>query len=149
MNALAPIGRLLFSAFFIYSGVNHFIQFNQLAQYAQSAGLPAPRLAVLASGAILLVGGICVLLGAAARLGAALIALFLVVAAFTMHRFWGLADPQASQMQFIHFWKNISLAGGALIITYFGPGPFSVRARPRAEAPRPGYSFRFRHRAQE
>jgi hypothetical protein len=32
-------------------------------------------------------------------------------------------------MQMVHFWKNISMAGGALLLTYFGPGPYSVRAR--------------------
>lgn len=149
MNALAPIGRLLFSAIFISSGVNHFLQVNQMVPYVQSVGLPAPRLAVLGSGALLLVCGLCVLLGVVTRLSAALIALFLVVSAVTMHRFWGLADPLASQMQLVHFLKNLSMAGGALLITYFGPGPFSLRARKGAEAPRPGYAFRFRHRTQE
>jgi putative oxidoreductase len=149
MNALAPIGRLLFSAYFIISGVTHFINVDEMARYAQSGGLPAPRLAVLASGALIFVCGIGILLGAVARLSAALIAFFLVVAAFTMHRFWGLADPQAGQMQYVQFMKNITMAGGALLITFFGPGPFSLRARRRAEAPRPGYAFRFRQRPQE
>jgi putative oxidoreductase len=149
MNALAPIGRLLFSAIFIFSGVNHFIQVNSMTQHAQSAGLPAARLAILGTGALLLVCGICVLLGIVTRLSAALIALFLVAAGLTMHRFWGLGDPQAAQAQLAHFMKNIALAGGALLITYFGPGPYSLQARKGAEAPRPGYAFRFRHRAQE
>jgi putative oxidoreductase len=155
MNALAPIGRLLFSAIFISSGVNHFMQVNQMVDYVQSAGLPQPRLAILVSGALLVVCGLGILLGAVTRLSAALIALFLVVAAVTMHRFWGLADPQASQEQFIHFMKNMAMAGGALLITYFGPGPFSIhnlrerRAGREAVAPRPGYAFRFRQRTQE
>ncbi|HYI00813.1 DoxX family protein [Hyalangium sp.] len=149
MNALAPLGRLLFSALFIFSGVNHFIQVDTMTPYAQSVGLPAARLAILGSGALLVVCGICVLLGAITRLSAALIALFLVAAALTMHRFWGLGDPQAAQAQLGHFMTNISLAGGALLITYFGPGPYSLHARRGGEAPRPGYAFRLRHRAQE
>lgn len=149
MNALAPIGRLLFSAIFISSGVNHFIQVDQMAAHVQSMGLPLPRLSVLFSGALIFVCGVGILLGALARLSAALIALFLVVTALTMHRFWDFADPQASQTQLAHFMKNLSMAGGALLITYFGPGPVSIRARRRAEAPRPGYAFRFRQRPQE
>lgn len=149
MNALAPIGRLLFSAIFISSGVNHFTHVNQMVAHVQSMGIPQPRLAILFSGALIFVCGIGILLGAMTRLSAALIALFLVVAAFTMHRFWGLADPQASQMQFIHFMKNLSMAGGALLISYFGPGPVSIRSLRRAEAGRPGYAFRFRQRTQE
>jgi putative oxidoreductase len=149
MKALAPIGRLLFSALFIVSGVNHFLQVDTMTPYAQSMGLPAARLAILGTGALLLVCGICVLLGVMTRLSAALIALFLVAAAFTMHRFWGLEDPQAAQMQIGHFMTNLSMAGAALLIIYFGPGPYSLQARKRTEAPRPGYAFRLRHRAQE
>lgn len=149
MNALAPIGRLLFSAIFIASGVNHFAHVNQMVGPLQNMGLPQPRLAILFSGALIFVCGIGILLGAFARLSAALIALFLVVTAFTIHRFWGLGDAQASQNQFAHFMKNIALTGGALLITYFGPGPYSLRVRRGAEAARPGYAFRVRQRPQE
>ncbi|MBN1210192.1 MAG: DoxX family protein [Myxococcaceae bacterium] len=149
MHALAPIGRLLFAAIFISSGVNHFLQVNSMTAYASSAGLPAPRFAILASGVIILLGGLCVLLGVFARLGAALLALFLLATAFTMHRFWGLADPQLAQDQLAHFMKNLSMAGGALIITYFGPGPFSLRVHKGAEAPRTRPVVPFRPRPQQ
>ncbi len=149
MRALAPIGRLLFSAIFISSGLNHLIQFEALTGYARSAGVPAPGLGVLLSGLMLLVGGLCVLLGAFARLGAALIAVFLLLAALLVHDFWTFADAQAAQIQWVHFMKNISLAGGALLITYFGPGPFSLRRRRRTEAERPIFAEPLRPRAQE
>jgi putative oxidoreductase len=129
MGLLAPLGRLLFSAIFIFSGLNHFMQYPGMVAYARSANLPWPELAILGSGVLLVVGGLCVLLGAFARLGAALIALFLVASAVMVHRFWGLADAQQAQQQMIHFMKNLSMAGGALLITYFGPGPFSLRRR--------------------
>jgi putative oxidoreductase len=148
MNALAPIGRLLFSVIFIFSGVNHFIHVNDMVGSVQSAGLPAPRLAILGTGALLVVCGMGVLLGVATRLCAALLALFLVTAALTMHRFWGLADPQAAQAQLGHFMANLSMAGGALLITYFGPGPYSLQVPKGAAVPPPAYVFRFRRRAQ-
>ncbi|HYO59513.1 DoxX family protein [Archangium sp.] len=128
MDALAPLGRLLFSALFIFSGLNHFTQGEAMMGYARGAGLPFPALAIYGSGVVLLVGGVCILLGVFTRIAAAAIAAFLVVAALTMHRFWGLPPDQAA-MQMTHFWKNISLAGGALMLVYFGPGPYSVRAR--------------------
>jgi putative oxidoreductase len=148
MKALAPIGRLLFSAIFIFSGVNHLINVNQMVGAVQSTGLPAPRLAILGSGVVILVAGFCVLLGIFARLAAAILALFLVAAACTMHRFWGLADPQVAMQQMAHFMKNISMAGGALILTYFGPGPFSLRVKKGAEAPRSGFAVPLHQRPQ-
>ena len=74
-----------------------------------------------------------VLLGVFARLGAAAIAVFLVAAAFMVHKFWLVTDPVQAQNQLIHFMKNLSMAGGALFIVYFGSGPFSLRSRKREE----------------
>lgn len=133
MGVLAPLGRLLFSAIFITSGLNHFIQLDALTAYAQGSGIPEPRWAVLLSGAALVLGGLSVLLGVLARLGAAAIAIFLLCAAFMVHRFWLIADPVQAQDQLIHFMKNLSMAGGALFIVYFGSGPFSLRRGGRKE----------------
>jgi len=131
MGVLAPIGRLLFSAIFITSGLNHFFQLEALTTVARDAGVPEPQWAVLLSGLAMVVGGLCVLLGVFARLGAAAIALFLVCSAFKVHRFWLVADPVMAQDQLIHFMKNLSMAGGALFIVYCGPGPFSLKRRGR------------------
>ncbi len=133
MGVLAPIGRLLFSAIFITSGLNHFFQLEALTAVARSSGVPEPHLAVLGSGVALVVGGLCVLLGVFARLGAAAIAIFLLCTAFMVHRFWLVADPVQAQDQLVHFMKNLSMAGGALFIVYFGPGPFSLRGRKKPE----------------
>jgi putative oxidoreductase len=130
MDALAPLGRLLFSAIFISSGFNHFANSQTMIGYAQSVGLPFPALAIYGSGVVLLVGGVCILLGVFARIASVAIAAFLVASALTVHHFWGL-PPEQAQMQMIHFWKNLSMAGGALLLAYFGPGPYSVRAHSR------------------
>lgn len=133
MGLLAPLGRLLFSAIFITSGLNHFFQLQALTAYAQASGIPEPRLAVLVSGAALVLGGLCVLLGTFARLGAAAIAIFLVTAAFMVHKFWLVTDPVQAQDQLTHFMKNLSMAGGALFIVAFGPGPLSLGRRKKRE----------------
>jgi len=46
-----------------------------------------------------------------------------------LHRFWAVSDPMMHQMQFIMFMKNVSMLGGALLITQLGPGPWSLDAR--------------------
>ncbi len=70
-----------------------------------------------------------VLLGYRARIGAWLIVLFLVPVTFAMHKFWGIADPATAQDQMAHFMKNLSMLGGALLITQFGAGPGSLDDR--------------------
>ena len=128
MGVLAPLGRLLFSAIFIFNGVNHFVNGEAVVGYARGAGLPSPALAVYGSGVVLLVGGLCILLGVLTRIAAIAIAAFLIVSALMVHHFWAL-PPERAQMEMILFSKNISMAGGALLLAYFGPGPYSIRAR--------------------
>jgi len=67
-----------------------------------------------------------ILLGYKPKIGAWLIFLFLVPTAFLMHNFWAILDPMQSQNQMAHFMKNLSMAGAALLIAYFGSGPMSL-----------------------
>lgn len=132
MNAsILLVGRVIFSVFFLMSGYNHLTKLDMMTQYAASQGLPAPKLGVVISGLMLLAGGFSFLLGYQVRWGALVLVVFLVSAAVTMHKFWGVADPMMAQGQFINFWKNIVIAGGLLIIYYYvtlhpEPWPYSL-----------------------
>jgi len=102
---------------------------SQTIGYAASQGVPLASLAVPLSGVIALAGGLSILLGYRARIGAWLIALFLAAVTPMLHKFWAVSDPMMYQMQFIMFMKNVSMLGGALLITQLGPGPWSLDAR--------------------
>jgi putative oxidoreductase len=110
------IGRVVFSFFFMYSGFNHLTKLSMFSQYAGSVGVPAPTVAVAVTGLMLLGGGLSLLLGVKPKVGAALLVIFLVPTAIMVHKFWGIADPMMAANQAAHFWKNITLAGGALMI---------------------------------
>lgn len=126
---IVPLARLLFAAIFIAAAPGHFA--SGTIAYAAKAGVPMASILVPISGALALVGGLSILLGFRARAGAWLIVLFLVPVTFWMHRFWGLTDSAAAQMQQVNFMKNMALLGGALLIAYFGAGPISFDARSR------------------
>ena len=95
---------------------------------AASHGVPLPAVLVRIAGVLAVAGSISIILGYKARLGAWLIVLFLIPVTFAMHNFWAITDPATRQMQQIMFLKNISMLGGALLITYFGAGPLSIDA---------------------
>ena len=125
------IGRVVFSCFFIYSGFNHLTKLSMYSQYAGASGVPAPTLLTALSGLMLLAGGLSILLGVKVRWGSLLIAAFLVPAAFTVHKFWGIADPMMAGNQMAHFWKNIALTGACLMFyglatLYPGRWPYSI-----------------------
>ena len=56
------IGRAMFGGYFIMSGINHFKQSKQMAQYAAAKKVPKPDVAVKATGAMMIVGGTSILL---------------------------------------------------------------------------------------
>ena len=63
-------------------------------------------------------------------LGGAALALFTLVATFAAHRFWEFDGAQvANQMN--HFFKNLAIVGGMVILAATGPGPLSVDAKRR------------------
>jgi putative oxidoreductase len=128
--ALVLLGRFLFVAVFLLAAPMHFT--HQDIAYAAAAGVPAASFLVPASGLLALVGALSVLLGYRARQGAWLLVLFLVPVTLAMHNFWAEKNPVMAQMQLAMFFKNVSILGGALLISQFGPGPMSLDAREAA-----------------
>jgi putative oxidoreductase len=126
-GAVVFLGRLFFAAIFLTAGPNHFAK--QTIGYAASQGVPLASIAVPVSGLIALIGGLSILLGYRAKIGAWLIVLFLILVTPAMHKFWTAADPMMAQVQMVMFFKNVSMLGGALLISQFGAGPWSLDAR--------------------
>jgi putative oxidoreductase len=121
------LGRLLFVLIFLMSGPRHFM--GQTIAYAASQGVPLASIAVPFSGLLALAGGLSILLGYRARIGAWLIVLFLVGVTPMLHNFWTVTDPMMYQMQMVMFMKNVSMLGGALVISQLGSGPWSLDSR--------------------
>lgn len=119
MQLIFTIGQLLFGGFFLYSGIGHFRHLGGMAGYAASKNIPMPKMAVLITGIILALGGIGIILNVMTGYALALVALFLISAAFMAHDFWKETDPTAKQMQTIQFTKNLALAGAAMMLLGF------------------------------
>ncbi|MGW0175863.1 DoxX family protein [Rhodococcus sp. NPDC003322] len=119
MDIVVLIGRILFCVLFLTSGAGHLTQSEAMAQYAGARGVPVPRVAVLVSGVVLVVGALSVLLGVWADLGSLLLVAFLAPTAPLMHAFWTESDPAARQTEMVQFNKDVALAGAALMLFAF------------------------------
>ena len=119
----AFVGRLALSAIFLLSGLSKLADPAGTIAYIQSVGLPAPQLAFLGAVAVEILGGLALILGFRARAVAVALAAFSLVTAIGFH------NAIADQNQFIHFFKNIAMAGGLLQVAAFGAGRLSVDAR--------------------
>ena len=115
--------RILLSALFLISGLNKIGQYAAMAGYMQSAGVPGQLLPFVI--ALEIGGALALIVGWKTRIVASLLAGFTVVAAVIFHG--NLANPD----QFVHFLKNLSIAGGFLVLIVNGAGPLSLDRRGR------------------
>jgi putative oxidoreductase len=124
-DTVALIARILLAAMFIISGFGKIGGFEGTAGYIASKGLPMPQVVAALTIALELGGGILLAVGYKARWVALALGVFSVIAAVIFHNFWAVEAAQKMGQQ-INFMKNITIAGGMLMVFAFGPGRLSV-----------------------
>jgi putative oxidoreductase len=124
-------GRALFGGYFLYNGINHFVNRGALVEYARSKGVRSPGTAVATSGLMLLAGGASILAGARPKMGACLISTFLAGVSPIMHAFWKEREPHAHMQEMVNFTKNMALIGACLIAAAH-PEPWPWHVEPNA-----------------
>ena len=128
MSAVFLLGRLITGIYFFYNGINHFTKLKMLTQYAATKGVPAPSVAVIVAGVLLLLGGLSIITGYKPKIGILLLVIFLLPVTLAMHRFWTVSDPMARISEMVNFTKNFALLGSLLMIsTIKEPWEFSIR----------------------
>jgi putative oxidoreductase len=126
-NILFLIGRIIVGGYFLMAAFNHFKNAGMMAGYAQSKGTPAPKLAVVGSGVLLLLGGASFLLGFHPTIGTILLVIFLLGVTFRIHAFWLVSDPMARMNEQAHFGKNMVMIGFLLMtLMIYRPWPMSL-----------------------
>ena len=123
---LVLFGRIAMALMYLSSGWMKIGGYAHTAQYMESAGVPSGLLPLVIVAE--LGGGLGILFGCLTRWAALGLALYTMLAAAFFH------SNFADQNQMIHFWKNVSITGGFLILAAHGAGRFSIdswRARKR------------------
>jgi len=119
MNSFIHLaGRILLAVIFILAGIGKIKDPAGTIGYMQSVGLPG--LLLWPTIALEVVGGLAIVVGFQTRLVAFLLAGFTIVAAVLFHNNFG------DQMQMIMFLKDISIAGGLLLLVASGSTALSV-----------------------
>jgi putative oxidoreductase len=122
---LSLAGRILLAAIFILSGLGKIGSWEGTAGHMASQGMPLVPIFLAGAIALELVGGLSLALGLYARLGAALLVVFLVPATLIFHSFWTYSGGEV-QPQMIMFMKNLSILGGLIFVVGQGAGPLSL-----------------------
>jgi uncharacterized membrane protein YphA (DoxX/SURF4 family) len=115
------LGRILFSVVLLDNAYNHLKNTDGSAGYAEYKGVPNARVMVQLTGVLMALAGAAIILGIWMDLAGLCVAALMVIFAVKMHDFWTVTDPQQQGSERAHFTKNISLAGGGLILAVLGP----------------------------
>ncbi len=125
---IALVARILLAFIFITAGFSKLGDVPGIMAYTASAGIPG----FLGIGAIALeiLGGIAILVGWQARWAALALAVFCVVAGYLYHYLPAQTLEGFARMgEMNQFMKNVTIAGGLLMVTAFGPGSLSLDER--------------------
>jgi|SRR6266446_3924869 putative oxidoreductase len=114
-------GRLLLAQLFLVSGFSKIMGYAGTQGYMAAKGLPGallPLVILLEVG-----GGLALVVGFQTRWVALALAIFSVLVGLIFHLVPG------DQMQMISFMKNLSIAGGLLVLAQTGATGFAIDAR--------------------
>ncbi|HTR08053.1 MAG TPA: DoxX family protein [Paraburkholderia sp.] len=120
------IARLALAILFLWGGAMKLLGYAGFVGYLHSKGVPYAPYGAIAATAIELLGGIALVLGVRMRAVAFVLALYAIVTAILGHDFWNMTQASLQQDEVIHFWKNVAIAGGFLLLTVTGAGRASV-----------------------
>lgn len=126
MNAILSLaGRILIVTIFLMSAIGNKIpNFNGVASYMASEGVPMPQLMLVGGILFLIAGSLSVVTGFRSNIGAGMLLAFLILATYFFHDFWNF-EGDMRQQQMIQFMKNLSLMGTMLFLMANGSGLFS------------------------
>lgn len=100
---------IFLGAFFVVNGINHFYNEHTIGEYAKKRGLFSPPLMVKTSGILLIFGGLSMIFNFLMFYGIIGLSLFLIIATFTIHRFWDEKDKNNQMHELMHFLKNLAI----------------------------------------
>lgn len=124
-STIALMGRVLLAAMFVLAGIDKITGFEGTAGYIASVGLPFAELLTVVTIAVEIGAGVALIVGFQARIAALLLAGFTLAASVLFHNFWAIPAEQA-YIQQLMFMKNLSVAGGLLMIVALGGGALGL-----------------------
>jgi len=124
-DAAALVGRILLAFLFLKSGWGKIGGFEQTAGMMASKGITMAQVALAITILVELGAGILLVVGYKARWAALAIAAWLVPVTLMFHGFWAVPAEQVMNQE-NHFFKNVAIFGGMLMVFAFGPGRYSI-----------------------
>lgn len=119
-NLVTLFGRILFSGIFLLSGLSKFGDFPSGVATLHAKGVPFADAALFIAGVIEIAGAVTLITGFKHKLGALVLAIYLIPVTFVFH--FDLAD----KLQIAAMLKNLSIIGALLLVSKVGIGAWTI-----------------------
>lgn len=121
--------RILLASLFLVMGWEKIAGFDMSVGYMKSLHVPMPALATIIAIIAELGGGIAILVGFFTAPVSLLLALYTIVTGVIGHHYWTMPAGLAEYDAHIHFFKNMSIAGGLIALAVAGAGKYALTGR--------------------
>lgn len=123
------IGRILLALIFLLSALSKIGDYSGTVGYMQGKGIPAAQFFLFAAVIVELAGALLLITGYKARIGALLLAIYLVPVTYIFHYLpaFNAGLPTTEQrIQMVSMMKNLSIFGGLLLAFGNGVGKWTL-----------------------
>ena len=117
----APTGRLFLAMMFLMAGLSKIGNYAGTQGYMDAMGVPGALLPLVI--ALEVLGGLAIILGWQTKIASLALAGFCVVSAVMFH------NDFSNQAEMSSFMKNVTIAGGFLLLIAHGPGAYALDNR--------------------
>jgi putative oxidoreductase len=117
----APTGRIFLAMMFFMSGLSKIGNYAGTQGYMEAMGVPGALLPLVI--ALEVLGGLAIILGWQTKIASVALAGFCVVSAVMFH------NDFSNQAEMSSFMKNVTIAGGFLLLVAHGPGAYALDNR--------------------
>ncbi len=132
------IASLLLAALFVWGASTKAAGLAEFTTSLRNLYVPYAHVVAPAAAAIEGLGGLLLVVGYRVKPVAVLLALYTLLLAVIGYNFWDASTPAVHYEMVLHFWKNVAIAGGFLLLSVTGAGAVSIDAmrRPASILPR-------------
>ena len=126
-DGIILVARLLLATLFLIFGWRKLVDYSGTVSRMVQDGAPLPALSAVIAIFMELPVAFAVAVGAFTRPSAALLALYTLGTALIAHHYWTVTGAnKVENME--SFYKNLSIAGGFLLLYIIGAGKYSIDA---------------------
>ncbi|KAE9644703.1 DoxX family protein [Pseudomonas sp. PB106] len=128
-DVMILLARIMILILYGYFGFTYVTDHGSFVTYLKSVDAPIPEFTAIVATLVEFFGGLALLFGFWTRPIAAIFVVYTIGTGIIGHAFWNASNPADHHTLFVHFFKNVSIAGGFLFLCLLGPGKYSFDKR--------------------